>query len=99
MAVQSSSVMKIGIKYCGGCNPRYDRKDIVTRLEDEYKDLIINLINKNEDYDLVIILCGCSSCCINDEDLMGKYGKVIVAQDKDYINILNTINSIKKLKV
>ena len=25
--------MKIGIKYCGGCNPRYNRTAVVSRLK------------------------------------------------------------------
>ena len=24
--------MKVGIKYCGGCNPRYDRGEFVSKL-------------------------------------------------------------------
>lgn len=92
-------MIKIGVKYCGGCNPRYDRKNIVTKLKNEYEDLIIELINKDEIYDLVIVLCGCTSCCISHENLKGKYGKVIVSKDKDYNNILKTINRIKKLEI
>ena len=28
--------MKIGIKYCGGCNPRYDRSQEVEKLKKKF---------------------------------------------------------------
>ncbi|WP_027623885.1 hypothetical protein [Clostridium lundense] len=88
--------MRIGIKYCGGCNPRYDRKDIIEKLKSEYSDLIVELVKEKEIYDLVIILCGCTSCCVNHQNLNGKYGKVIASNDKDYGEILKIINKIKE---
>lgn len=88
--------MRIGIKYCGGCNPRYDRNSIITRLINDYNDLIVELVKEKEVYDLVIILCGCTSCCINHQDLNGRYGKVIVSNDKGYVQIQEVINKIKK---
>ena len=30
--------MKVGIKYCGGCNPRYDRAAFVERLLSDHPE-------------------------------------------------------------
>ncbi|WP_125153254.1 hypothetical protein [Clostridium rectalis] len=89
--------MRIGIKYCGGCNPRYNRKDVIKKLEKEYKDLIFQLAMENQIYDLIIVLCGCTSCCAGHKNLNGKYGKIIVSSDKDYIKILKEIDDMKML--
>lgn len=31
--------MKIGIKYCGGCNPRYDRNQEVEKLKKNFPSI------------------------------------------------------------
>lgn len=89
--------MTIGIKYCGGCNPKYDRGNIVTKLTNEFKDLTVELAKEGKIYDLIVVLCGCTSCCANHQNLEGKYGKVFVLSDKDYSKISNAINNIKGL--
>ena len=33
--------MRLGVKYCGGCNPRFDRKEIVKRLKEDYPHINI----------------------------------------------------------
>ncbi|MCI7146084.1 MAG: hypothetical protein MR991_06580 [Clostridiales bacterium] len=68
--------MKCGIKFCGGCNPRYDRgaagREIRSRLENED----IEFVNATEDekLDNLLVIGGCSACCascsqydVNDE--------------------------------
>lgn len=60
--------MTINIRYCGGCNPRYDRKKIVQRIQKTFP-LQTLLINSQEAADAVVILCGCSSACaVSRED-------------------------------
>ncbi|PRR78494.1 hypothetical protein CLLI_15780 [Clostridium liquoris] len=86
--------MIIGIKYCGGCNPKYDRGNIVTKLISEFKDLTVELAKEGKTYDLIVVLCGCTSCCANHQNLHGKYGKVFILSDKDYSIISNAINNI-----
>ena len=43
--------MKIGIKYCGGCNPRYDRSQEVEKLKKKFSQhtftsAVYNFLNK-----------------------------------------------------
>ncbi len=58
--------MKIGIKYCGGCNPTYDRTDVATKLKLHIgQSDSIEIAKKEIIYDLVVILCGCTSACAN----------------------------------
>lgn len=35
--------MKIGIKYCGGCNPRYDRSQEVEKLKKKISPAYIHI--------------------------------------------------------
>ncbi|KAJ52010.1 4-hydroxybutyrate CoA-transferase [Clostridium tetanomorphum] len=88
--------MKVGIKYCGGCNPKYDRTNIVTKLTKQYDNLIINLAKEDEIYDFIIVLCGCTSCCAKDENLKSKYGKIFVSSENDYYKISKFLDGIDK---
>jgi len=62
--------MKLMIKYCGGCNPAYDRvdlvKQIVAQLKDECPDCQISYQNDAATHGLMI--CGCDACCIDNEE-------------------------------
>ncbi len=86
--------MIIGIKYCGGCNPKYNRIDLVKNLMNEYNDAIFETARDNVFYDLVIVICGCSSSCVNHEKLIGKRKKIIT-DEKDFNEIKDIINNLE----
>lgn len=53
-----------GVKFCGGCNPRYDRgaayQEVLSRLSHV---LDFHLAEEGQTYDLLFVVCGCTSCC------------------------------------
>lgn len=55
---------KIGVKFCGGCNPQIDRleilKKISNRLPEGYQ-LITNF--PPDSLDTAVLLCGCPAAC------------------------------------
>ena len=55
--------MKIGIKYCGGCNPRYDRAEYVRTLREEHPEQEWEYVKEEAFYDLLLVIGGCASCC------------------------------------
>lgn len=61
--------MKIGIKYCGGCNPRFNRKETINKLDAYFEDIIFKPINESSWYDIVIVVCGCLTACVNKESI------------------------------
>jgi hypothetical protein len=75
--------LKIGIKYCGGCNPKFNRSAFVAGLAVKYKEKVkIEPIKEDIIYDIVIILNGCSSVCVNISEMKHK-GKILsVASEK-----------------
>jgi len=75
--------MYIGIKYCGGCNPIYDRKEFV--------GLLTNLFNHkfeaadmDKEYDLLIVMCGCSSCCASYKQYKVRNQTILVKCQSDF---------------
>jgi len=58
---------KMGIRYCGGCNPRYDRGALVKRITEKHPELNIESAKEGVAYDLLLVVGGCSSCCASYE--------------------------------
>lgn len=51
-----------GVKYCGGCNPRYDRSAMARRIEAELGKPLPSA-QPGVQYDEVFVLHGCSAQC------------------------------------
>ncbi|MBS4536742.1 hypothetical protein GOQ29_14050 [Clostridium sp. D2Q-14] len=86
--------MNICVKYCGGCNVRYDRKSVIERLKEDYLDInIITRIN-NEMCHFVVILSGCMSSCIKHEELKGINGKMVIKDIEDYQKLKSKLDKM-----
>lgn len=83
--------MNIGIKYCGGCNPKYNRRKFQQQLEENFA-LKFEIAKENEIYDIIIVLCGCSSVCAGHSNLKFKYEKILIKSEEDYINIKDILD-------
>ena len=64
--------MRIGVKYCGGCNPRYDRVALVERIQRGQPEDIFEGAIPGVCYDQLLVVCGCSAQCAGREDLDGE---------------------------
>lgn len=58
-----SETVKVGIRYCGGCNPRYDRGAMVKRITQKHPEWIWEPAREEQQYDLLLVIGGCSACC------------------------------------
>lgn len=74
---------KIGIKYCGGCNPLFDRKEYVQNLE-KNMTIPVELAVEDWEYDLIYVVCGCPVCCADISGLRSKEF-IFVAENGRYI--------------
>ena len=65
--------MKIGIKYCGGCNSRYDRTKEVSKLIARFPNHTY-IYNVEEDIcDWCLLVCGCMTGCASTEGIAAKH--------------------------
>lgn len=75
--------MKVGIKYCGGCNPHYERSEIAKRLRQDFPDL--DLVRADApDVDIVAVVCGCPVACASHEELHANLAKIVLTRLEDY---------------
>lgn len=57
----------VGLRYCGGCNPRYDRVAAVERLKARLP--AVELRPAAPGQKLALVVCGCSARCADVSDL------------------------------
>lgn len=56
---------KIGVLFCGGCNPTYNRESLYRQLKQHYEpSIIFEFYEEAGEYDLLLIINGCSSECL-----------------------------------
>lgn len=64
--------MNIGIKYCGGCNPRYDRTREVQKLKKKFPRHTFTYTPEKIVCDVCLLVCGCQTGCADSLGLAAK---------------------------
>lgn len=54
---------KIGIKYCGGCNPAYDRVELIKQIKLWWKDKCLFFRYDEQNLDGLLVINGCPRAC------------------------------------
>ena len=75
--------MRVGLRYCGGCNPRFDRVAAVGRLAAACPQAALEPAEPGRMYDLLLIVGGCSACCADQTGLVGR-ARVEIRQERDF---------------
>ncbi len=60
---------RIGIRYCGGCNPRFDRVAFKRQIEARFPDDSFEPAGTDAAQRAALVICGCPACCVNVADL------------------------------
>lgn len=55
--------LTIGVKYCGGCNPTYDRVALVKGIEERLRGKASLVRADSEGISLVMVVAGCATAC------------------------------------
>lgn len=89
--------MKIGIKYCGGCNPRYQREAEVEKLKKKLPDCTFTY-DSSEVCNVWIAVHGCPSACAHKEMLKAKDGILEAVKARDFVQIAKKFRKSWKRK-
>ncbi len=76
--------MKCGVKFCGGCNPRYQRGDAYRQIKDELDDIDFDYAQEDVPYDQLLVIGGCPACCASHEQYTAE-NEVIKMWDESHI--------------
>lgn len=72
--------MTVYYKFCGGCNPRYDREKAAERIRTEHPEVVLTN-DSTVPVDASVIICGCSAACAEETDSYGPYGRFVIWGD------------------
>ena len=89
-------MLKVGIKYCGGCNPYYDRVALVESLEKRLGSKVVFVSPDCKDVDLVLAVEGCSTACADLNSFKYK-GTRIISHPEDAEDFIQEI--LKKIVI
>ena len=59
----------VGVRYCGGCNPRFDRPALLRALAARLPGAEFVPAQSHTPYRAAVILCGCPAACAGRADL------------------------------
>jgi hypothetical protein len=54
---------KIGVKYCGGCNPTYERVEIIEKVQFRLGDQLFFCQVGDEQVEAMVLVSGCPRAC------------------------------------
>lgn len=78
--------MKCGVRFCGGCNPRFDRGEAYERIRSHLKDEIeFDFAKEDLLYDVILVIGGCTNCCASYGQYRTKRG-VVKVYDMDDVD-------------
>lgn len=76
--------MDIGIKYCGGCNSKYDRVQAVKQLQTKFPQHHYAYVSGGVlTQDVWIVVCGCPAGCASTEGLVARKHLFLVTNAED----------------
>ena len=73
--------VRVGLKYCGGCNPEYDRVALVRHIEESLQGRVAFVSPKREGVGLILAVEGCSTACADLSAFQGMDIRVITNID------------------
>ncbi len=85
--------IRVGVKYCGGCNPNYDRRAIADIIESR-TGVKLSAYMENEIPDVALIICGCRSDCIKQDDYRGRYETILISGPEQIDGAMERIISV-----
>ncbi|MCB2192101.1 MAG: hypothetical protein KQI62_11080 [Deltaproteobacteria bacterium] len=64
--------MLLGLKFCGGCSPDYDRGEQVHRLAQELDGVVELVSHEDARAERVLVVMGCKNACADTRSLEGR---------------------------
>ena len=91
--------VKCAVRFCGGCNPRYDRGMLYQEISEECAgmsgaDILFEYAREDEQYDIILVISGCHSRCASY--IQYDFKKALIISDYDQKeHILSSLLEVK----
>lgn len=87
---RDAGLLRVGVKYCGGCRPGYDRTALAETLAERLSGRAVLTGPGEEDVDMVLALQGCATACADLGTFEGLFVYTLTdpVQADDFIKIV-----------
>jgi hypothetical protein len=85
---------KVGIKYCGGCNPAYERVEMIHRVQFRINDRFLFLHHEEPDIDALVLVSGCHRACAGKDLNPTKITFFSVTGESDFDRLIDWLKSL-----
>ena len=83
------------IKFCGGCNPRYDRGLLAGELKQRFADRIsFHAHDANIPRDIGIVIQGCEKDCVQIGNLAKADDVIVIRYESDFRDAVKMIEKL-----
>ena len=83
------------IKFCGGCNPRYDRGALVKELKQRFEGRVaFQTHDANVPADIGIVVQGCENDCVQVKNLAKADHMIVIRYESDLRDAVKTIEEL-----
>lgn len=86
---------RVGIKYCGGCNPRFERVALIEKVREHFQGKIeFESAKEGQMYDGLLVVGGCSNCCPSYEHFETETEPILIWDQEHYETLIAKINKL-----
>ena len=64
-------MLRVGVKYCGGCNPEYDRVALVEQIRERLEGKVSFVPPESHGVDIILAVQGCKTACADLSSFRG----------------------------
>ena len=80
--------MLIGVKYCGGCNPVYNRGRQVKRLQEQFPEHDFQFAAGDmKDCEIGLVVCGCVRACASVDGLAPRKKLFLLPTERSFSEV------------
>jgi len=91
---QMGTKKRIGVKYCGGCNPGYERVEMVDRIQFRFNDRFSFLRYDEPDITMLVLMNGCQRTCASQDLNPTGVPHFSVTGENDFKDLIDWLTSI-----
>ncbi|NLY71744.1 MAG: hypothetical protein GX076_08745 [Clostridiales bacterium] len=85
---------KCGVRFCGGCNPRYDRGKALEKIKEHFKDRIeFSYAKEDVDYDILLVIGGCTNNCASFSQFNSRLGHITMWSENHIDRIIEELEA------
>jgi len=78
---EGSMPVKVAVKYCGGCNPEYDRIALVEEIEEKLEGRAVFVSPGSGDGEVILAVEGCKTACADLSRFEGLPIRIITCRE------------------